>query len=67
MHVNGDIILHVDLFIPLGTNKFLLGDEPCQADAAVFGQLSQIYWHSFGNKSYTYLKSKHIFYMYFIL
>lgn len=40
----------------IGTNKFLLGDEPCQADAAVFGQLSQIYWHSFGNKSYTYLK-----------
>ncbi|CAC5358653.1 unnamed protein product [Mytilus coruscus] len=40
----------------IGTNKFLLGDEPCQEDCAVFGQLSQIYWHAFGNKCKTYLK-----------
>lgn len=37
----------------LGKKKFLLGDEPCQADASVFGQLGQIYWHGFGNPCYT--------------
>lgn len=45
------------------TKQYLLGDEPCQADAGVFGQLSQIYGHSLGNEGYTYLKSKHVVYI----
>ncbi|XP_061185655.1 failed axon connections homolog isoform X2 [Saccostrea echinata] len=33
----------------LGKKKFLLGEKPCQADCAVFGILSQCYWHGFGS------------------
>nr|KAG5686194.1 hypothetical protein BaRGS_012412 [Batillaria attramentaria] len=29
----------------IGQKKFLMGDEPCETDCAVFGQLSQLYWH----------------------
>ncbi|XP_061190153.1 failed axon connections homolog [Saccostrea echinata] len=32
----------------LGKKKFLLGEKACQADCAVFGILSQGYWHGFG-------------------
>jgi hypothetical protein len=28
----------------LGSKPFLLGDEPCEDDAAVFGQLAEIVW-----------------------
>lgn len=35
----------------LGSKRFMLGDNPCQEDCAVFGQLSQFYWQSFGSKS----------------
>ncbi|XP_067666039.1 failed axon connections homolog [Haliotis asinina] len=32
----------------IGDKKFLMGDEPCESDCAVFGQLSQFYWHFLG-------------------
>ncbi|XP_067666046.1 failed axon connections homolog [Haliotis asinina] len=32
----------------IGDRKFLMGDEPCESDCAVFGQLSQFYWHFLG-------------------
>ncbi|XP_076467681.1 failed axon connections homolog isoform X1 [Babylonia areolata] len=35
----------------LGTKKFLMGDQPCEEDCAVFGQLSQIYWQLPGSVS----------------
>ena len=28
----------------LGNKKFILGDEPCQEDAGIFGQLSEFFW-----------------------
>ncbi|ODM93959.1 hypothetical protein Ocin01_12720 [Orchesella cincta] len=28
----------------LGRNKFILGDEPCEDDCAIFGELAQILW-----------------------
>ncbi|KAK3087181.1 hypothetical protein FSP39_002749 [Pinctada imbricata] len=34
----------------LGKKKFLLGDQPCEDDCAVFGILSQPRWHAFGNQ-----------------
>lgn len=40
----------------LGQNKFLLGDTPCQADCAVFGQLTEMYWQSFGTEMLTVIK-----------
>ncbi|KAG4067865.1 hypothetical protein HA402_010551 [Bradysia odoriphaga] len=33
----------------LGNKKFLLGDEPCEDDAAVFGQLAQALYSSPGS------------------
>ena len=30
----------------LGEKKFFMGDEPCELDAAVFGQLVQYRWHT---------------------
>ena len=30
----------------LGDKKFFMGDEPCELDAAVFGQLAQYRWHT---------------------
>ena len=47
---------HDDTFYSAGDKKFLLGDKPCQADCAVFGQLAEFYWHSFGNVSETTIK-----------
>jgi hypothetical protein len=32
----------------IGTNKFLFGDNACDVDAAVFGQLAQIVFHDQG-------------------
>jgi hypothetical protein len=32
------------LSIFLGKKKYLLGDEPCEDDAAVFGELAQVLW-----------------------
>ena len=48
-HANEDIIeiISKDLRAVskiLGTKKFILGDEPCFEDAAIFGQLSQCCW-----------------------
>ena len=31
-----------------GDKAFLMGDEPCEFDCAVFGLLAQIYWQSVG-------------------
>jgi len=28
----------------LGAKEFILGDRPCENDAAIFGMLSQFYW-----------------------
>ncbi|XP_046377283.2 failed axon connections homolog [Haliotis rufescens] len=42
----------------LGQKKFLMGDKPCEADCAVFGQLSQLHWHAVGNELETILKDK---------
>lgn len=33
----------------LGKKKFLFGENPCETDCSIFGQLSQFYWHTFGN------------------
>lgn len=30
----------------MGQKKFLMGDEPSETDCAVFGMLSQMYWHA---------------------
>ena len=27
-----------------GSKKYLMGDQPCEQDCAIFGQLSQLYW-----------------------
>ncbi|XP_067667470.1 uncharacterized protein [Haliotis asinina] len=43
----------------IGTKKFLMGDEPCETDSAVFGQLSQIYWHFIGTGHDNILKDKY--------
>nr|XP_022326069.1 failed axon connections homolog [Crassostrea virginica] len=40
----------------LGNKLFLLGDEPCKADCAIFGLLSQMYWQSFGGENETTIK-----------
>ncbi|XP_067686054.1 failed axon connections homolog [Haliotis asinina] len=34
----------------IGKKTFLFGDHPCEADAALFGQLAQICWQSPGTK-----------------
>ncbi|XP_041361937.1 failed axon connections homolog [Gigantopelta aegis] len=36
------------LSVFLGDKRFLFGDRPCEADAAIFGQLSQFRWHNPG-------------------
>jgi hypothetical protein len=38
-----------NLSIILGQKKFILGDEPCEDDCAVFGQLSQAMWGTPGS------------------
>ncbi|XP_067666077.1 failed axon connections homolog [Haliotis asinina] len=43
----------------IGTKKFLMGDEPCETDCAVFGQLSQVYWHFRGTGHENILKDKY--------
>ncbi|KAK7091791.1 hypothetical protein V1264_009430 [Littorina saxatilis] len=35
----------------LGTKRFLMGDQPCEEDCAIFGQLSQLYWQLTGPTS----------------
>ncbi|XP_048778694.1 failed axon connections homolog [Ostrea edulis] len=35
----------------LGNKRFLMGEEPCKADCAIFGLLSQMYWLSFGGEN----------------
>ncbi|XP_048239532.1 failed axon connections homolog [Haliotis rufescens] len=42
----------------MGTKKFLMGDEPCEADCAVFGQLSQFYWQFLGTGHEDIIKVK---------
>jgi hypothetical protein len=32
----------------IGTNKFILGNEACVEDSAVFGMLAQVLFHDFG-------------------
>ncbi|KAK3087891.1 hypothetical protein FSP39_012144 [Pinctada imbricata] len=41
----------------LGNKKFLLGDAVCQADCAIFGQLSQFYWQCLNTPAETTVKS----------
>jgi len=36
-----------NLSVLLGNKKFLLGDEPCEEDAAIFGMLAQILYAAF--------------------
>ncbi|XP_067666042.1 failed axon connections homolog isoform X1 [Haliotis asinina] len=43
----------------VGTKKFLMGDEPCETDCAVFGQLSQFYWQFIGTGHDNILKDKY--------
>ncbi|XP_046373541.2 failed axon connections homolog [Haliotis rufescens] len=43
----------------IGTKKFLMGDEPCETDCAVFGQLSQFYWQFIGTGHDTIIKDKY--------
>ncbi|XP_067666078.1 failed axon connections homolog [Haliotis asinina] len=42
----------------LGQKKYLMGDTPCEADCAVFGQLAQYHWHAVGNELETILKDE---------
>ena len=37
--------LHV-LSLLLGDKRVFMGDEPCELDAAIFGQLAQYRWHT---------------------
>ena len=46
-------------FYTSGKNKFLLGDTPCQEDCAIFGLLGTLYWHGFGMRGETYIKSEY--------
>ncbi|XP_067666081.1 failed axon connections homolog [Haliotis asinina] len=43
----------------IGMKKFLMGDEPCETDCAVFGQLSQVYWHFTASGHENILKDKY--------
>ncbi|XP_067666040.1 failed axon connections homolog [Haliotis asinina] len=43
----------------IGTKKFLMGDEPCETDCAVFGHLSQVYWQFMGTGYVNILKDKY--------
>ncbi|XP_052274676.1 failed axon connections homolog isoform X2 [Dreissena polymorpha] len=40
----------------LGLKRFLLGDRPSEVDCAVFGMLSQIYWHMDGSRHQLYMQ-----------
>lgn len=40
----------------IDTNKFLLGDKPCDVDASVFGMMCQFMYHVFGPLN-DYIKS----------
>ncbi|XP_034301593.2 failed axon connections homolog [Magallana gigas] len=40
----------------LGNKDFILGDNPCKADCAIFGLLSQMYYQSFGGENETAIK-----------
>ncbi|XP_077990334.1 failed axon connections homolog [Glandiceps talaboti] len=37
------------LSVFLGDKKFMFGDEPCQEDCAIFGQLAQVVWQLSGS------------------
>ncbi|XP_046377186.2 failed axon connections homolog [Haliotis rufescens] len=43
----------------IGTKKFLMGDEPCETDCTVFGQLSYIYWQFMGTRHENIIKDKY--------
>ncbi|XP_046581782.1 failed axon connections homolog [Haliotis rubra] len=43
----------------MGERKFLMGDEPCESDCAVFGQLSQLYWHFLGTGHENLIRDKY--------
>ncbi|KAK7091792.1 failed axon connections homolog isoform X2 [Littorina saxatilis] len=52
-----DEVLHIArkdltaLSVFIGTKRFLMGDQPCEEDCAIFGQLSQLYWQLTGPTS----------------
>lgn len=48
-------------FFFLGNKDFILGDNPCKADCAIFGLLSQMYYQSFGGENETAIKGDLIF------
>jgi hypothetical protein len=50
---------YVTIFILQVKISFLLGDTPCQEDCAIFGLLGTLYWHCFGMRGETYLKSEY--------
>lgn len=41
-----------------------MGEEPCKADCAIFGLLSQMYWLSFGGENERAIKGTHSLHMY---
>ncbi|XP_048247977.1 failed axon connections homolog isoform X2 [Haliotis rufescens] len=43
----------------IGKKRFLMGDEPCETDCAVFGQLSQVYWQFPGTGHEDIIKDKY--------
>lgn len=40
----------------IGKKKYLFGDKPSEMDCAIFGQLAQMLWQSYGNQSEKALK-----------
>lgn len=45
----------------LGNKDFILGDNPCRADCAIFGLLSQMYYQSFEGENEMAIKGDLIF------
>lgn len=45
----------------LGNKDFILGDNPCKADCAIFGLLSQMYYQSFEGENEMAIKGDLIF------
>lgn len=58
-------ILTIPYLVPscLGNKDFILGDNPCKADCAIFGLLSQMYYQSFGGENEMAIKG-HFFFFY---
>lgn len=59
-------ILTIPYLVPscLGNKDFILGDNPCKADCAIFGLLSQMYYQSFGGENEMAIKGHFFFFVY---